>query len=105
MSWVYLLFAGLAEIAWSQSLKPTDGFTRLWPTLLSFVLIALAVYPLTLAMREIPVGTAYAIFTGIGAVGAVSLGVIIHGDPLTAGRILAVSLIVSGVICARIVSG
>lgn len=100
MAWGYLMLAGLIEIAWSQSIKPTENFTRPLPTLLCFTLGVAAVYPLTLAMRTIPVGTAYAVFTGIGAAGAITLGVIINHDPVTVGRLAALALIVAGVILA-----
>lgn len=102
MSWVLLLLAGLFEVAWAQSLKPTEGFTRLGPTLVCVVLGAGAVYLLALALRELPTGTGYAVFTGIGAIGAVSLGIALHGDPVTAGRLAAVALIVAGVVAARV---
>lgn len=102
MSWLLLLLAGGFEVAWAQSLKPTAGFTRLTPTLLSIALGAGAVYFLALALRELPIGTGYAVFTGIGAIGAVSLGIALHGDPVTAGRLAAVVLIVAGVVAARV---
>jgi quaternary ammonium compound-resistance protein SugE len=102
MAWLYLLLAGLLEIAWSQSIKPTDSFTRPGPTLLCFVLGSAAVYVLTYAMRDLPVGTAYAVFTGIGAVGAITLGVVLFDDPLTPGRLTALGLIVAGVVSARV---
>jgi quaternary ammonium compound-resistance protein SugE len=102
MSWLLLLFAGLLEVAWSQSLKPTEGFTRLGPTLLSCAIGAGGVYLLALALRELPTGTGYAVFTGIGTIGAVSLGIARHGDPVTAGRLAAVALIVAGVVAARL---
>ncbi|WP_214412301.1 DMT family transporter [Sphaerisporangium fuscum] len=102
MGWVVLVLAGLVEIAWSQSIKPTENFTRPWPTLLCFVLAAVSVYLLSLAMRTLPVGTAYAVFTGIGAIGAITLGIVIHKDPVTAGRMLALSLILGGIVLARI---
>jgi quaternary ammonium compound-resistance protein SugE len=104
MSWAYLVLAGLVEIAWSQSIKPTAGFTRPLPTLICFVLGAGAVYLLTFAMRDLPVGTAYAVFTGIGAIGAITLGVLLYDDPLSAGRILSLGLIVAGVISARVLN-
>lgn len=104
MAWGWLILAGLLEVAWSQSIKPTDNFTRPAPTVLCLALAAAAVYPLTLAMRTIPVGTAYAAFTGIGAVGAITLGVILHHDPLTTGRLVAVTLIIAGVVLARLVT-
>ncbi|MGI8780103.1 MAG: DMT family transporter [Solirubrobacteraceae bacterium] len=105
MSWAYLVAAGLVEIAWSQSIKPTDNFTRPLPTLVCFLLGTAAVYLLTFAMRGLPVGTAYAVFTGIGAVGAIALGIVLSGDPVSFGRLAALSLIVAGLVCARIVGG
>ncbi len=96
MSWLVLGLAGLVEIAWSQSIKPTEGFTRPLPHDGCAVVGALSVYLLPLAMRGLPVGTAYAVFTGIGAVGAIALGVLIHRDPLSVGRALALSMIVEG---------
>ncbi|WP_410642904.1 DMT family transporter [Amycolatopsis sp. lyj-346] len=104
MGWVTLVFAGLVEIAWSQSIKPTENFTRPWPTLLCFVLGAAAVYLLSRAMDTVPVGTAYAVFTGIGAIGAIVLGVVVTKDPLSAGRVAALALIVGGVVLARVTS-
>ncbi len=102
MNWLVLVAAGLVEVAWAQSIKPTENFTRLWPTVLCFVLAAGAVYLLSLAMRTLPVGTAYAVFTGIGAVGAIVLGVVLYRDPLTWGRVAALTLIVGGVVLARV---
>lgn len=102
MSWIYLLLAGAFEVAWAQSLKPTDGFTRPLPTLICFVLGVTGVYLLTLALRELPTGTGYAVFTGIGCIGAVSLGIVVHGDAITVWRLAAVTLIVAGVIAARV---
>lgn len=102
MSWINLILAGLVEVAWSQSIKPTQSFTRPLPTLLCFALAAGAVYLLSRSMNAIPVGTAYAVFTGIGAIGAISLGIVIHGDPVTPGRLAAVALIVGGIILARL---
>lgn len=102
MSWLLLALAGLVEIVWSQSIKPTDGFTRPLPTVVCVVIGALSVYLLSLAMRGLPVGTAYAVFTGIGAVGAIALGVLVHRDPLSAGRALALSMIVGGIVLARV---
>ncbi len=101
MAWLWVVLAGLAEVAWSQSIRPTEGFTRPLPTLVCFLLAALAVYPLTRAMRDLPVGTAYAVFTGIGAVGAISLGIVHAGDPVEPGRLVGVALIVAGVVLAR----
>ncbi|WP_280317664.1 DMT family transporter [Nocardia wallacei] len=102
MNWLVLGLAGLIEIAWSQSIKPTQGFSRPLPTLLCFLLAAAAVYLLSVAMQSLPVGTAYAVFTGIGAVGAIGLGIVVQKDPLSAGRALALALIVGGIVLARV---
>lgn len=102
MTWLTLVLAGLVEIAWSQSIKPTQNFTRPVPTLVCFVLGAGAVYLLSRAMRDLPVGTAYAVFTGIGALGAISLGVLVHKDPVSVGRFAALALIVGGIVLARV---
>ncbi|REE96449.1 DMT family transporter [Thermomonospora umbrina] len=102
MSWALLLLAGLVEVAWSQSIKPTENFTRPLPTLLCFVLAATAVWLLSKSMGTIPVGTAYAVFTGIGAVGAVTLGVALNDEPVNAGRIAALSLITGGIVLAKV---
>ncbi|WP_433682146.1 DMT family transporter [Nocardia sp. CA-119907] len=102
MNWIVLGVAGLVEIIWSQSIKPTENFTRLVPTVICFVLGAVAVYLLSRAMQTLPVGTAYAIFTGIGAAGAIGLGVVVNKDPLSAGRLLSLSLILGGIVLARV---
>lgn len=102
MNWLVLVSAGVVEIAWSQSIKPTRNFTQPLPTLICFVLAAVAVYLLSYAMQTLPVGTAYAIFTGIGAVGAITLGIVVQRDPLSAGRLLALSMIIGGIVLARV---
>jgi quaternary ammonium compound-resistance protein SugE len=102
--WAWLLVAGVAEVAWSQSIKPTAGFTRPIPTLLCLMLAVAAIYPLTRAMQGIPVGTAYTVFTGIGSAGAVGLGVLIYADPLEVSRLLGIALVVAGVIVLQRVS-
>ncbi|MET7338712.1 multidrug efflux SMR transporter [Nonomuraea sp. NPDC005650] len=102
MNWLVLLLAGLVEVAWSQSIKPTQNFTRPVPTLVSLVLMAAAVWLLSQAMNTLPVGTAYAVFTGIGAVGAITLGIAVSGDPVSPGRLAALALIVGGIVLARI---
>jgi quaternary ammonium compound-resistance protein SugE len=104
MNWLILGLAGLVEIAWAQSIKPTQNFTKPLPTLLCLALMAVAVWLLSYAMQTLPVGTAYAVFTGIGAVGAIALGVIVHKDPLSAGRMVALALIVGGIVLARVTS-
>ncbi|AQZ61654.1 Quaternary ammonium compound-resistance protein SugE [[Actinomadura] parvosata subsp. kistnae] len=102
MSWLTLLLAGLVEVAWSQSIKPTQNFTRPLPTLVSLALMAVAVWLLSRAMNTLPVGTAYAVFTGIGAVGAITLGIVVNDDPVSVGRMAALALIVGGIVLARI---
>jgi quaternary ammonium compound-resistance protein SugE len=102
MSWLTLLLAGLIEVAWSQSIRPTHNFTRPVPTLICLALMAAAVWLLSRAMNTLPVGTAYAVFTGIGAVGAITLGIVLDGDPVSAGRTAALALIVGGVVLARV---
>jgi quaternary ammonium compound-resistance protein SugE len=103
--WSWLAIAATVEIAWSQSIKPTEGFSRPLPTLLCFLLTLAVIYPLTRAVEGIPVGTAYAIFTGVGAVGAVALGVIVSGDSAGAGRLAALALVIAGVVMLRIAEG
>ncbi|MEV6110184.1 multidrug efflux SMR transporter [Streptomyces sp. NPDC051940] len=105
MAWLTLIAAGIVEVVWAQSIKPTNGFTRPLPTLVCFVLGAAAVYLLSRAMRDLPVGTAYAVFTGIGTVGAISLSVVVQHDPLSPGRIAALALIVGGLVLARLTAG
>ncbi|MEV4016627.1 multidrug efflux SMR transporter [Nonomuraea angiospora] len=102
MNWIVLLLAGLVEVAWSQSIKPTHNFTRPVPTLVCLVLMAAAVWLLSQAMNTLPVGTAYAVFTGIGAVGAITLGIALNDDPVSVGRMAALALIVGGIVLARV---
>jgi quaternary ammonium compound-resistance protein SugE len=102
MSWLMLLLAGLVEVVWSQTIKPTQNFTQPLPTLVCFVVGAGAVYLLSRAMQGLPVGTAYAVFTGIGAIGAISLGILVHKDPVSTGRFAALALIVGGIVLARV---
>lgn len=102
MNWALLVFAGVVEIAFSQSIKPTENFTKPLPTLLCFLLMTAAIYLLSRSMQTLPVGTAYAVFTGIGALGAITLGVLVHRDPVSAGRVAALSLILGGIVLARV---
>ncbi|MFB9905989.1 DMT family transporter [Allokutzneria oryzae] len=102
MSWFVLVLAGLVEVAWSQSIKPTQNFTKPVPTLICFVLMVAAVWLLSVAMNSVPTGTAYAVFTGIGAVGAITLGVVLDGDAVSPGRLAALALIVGGIVLAKL---
>lgn len=98
MAWVYLAVAGLFEIAWAIGLKYTDGFTRLVPSVLTVGAMILSVVLLGLALRELPVGTGYAVWTGIGAVGTAILGMVLFAEPATAMRLLSIGLIVGGIV-------
>ncbi|HOB66003.1 quaternary ammonium compound efflux SMR transporter SugE [Ottowia sp.] len=104
MSWIILFIAGLFEVAWAIGLKYTHGFTRLWPTVGTVAAMAVSVALLGLAMRDLPVGTAYAVWTGIGAVGTVVLGIVLFGDPASAARLVCVGLIVAGILGLKLTS-
>jgi quaternary ammonium compound-resistance protein SugE len=104
MTWVILFVAGLFEIGWAIGLKYTEGFTRFWPSVGTAVSMLLSVVLLGLAMRSLPVGTAYAVWTGIGAVGTVLLGIALFNEPATAARLLCVCLIVGGIIGLKMTS-
>ena len=104
MSWIILVIAGLLEIGWAIGLKYTQGFTRLWPTLGTVGAMVISVGLLGVAMRELPVGTAYAVWTGIGAVGTVILGIVLFGDPANAPRLVCVGLIVAGILGLKLTS-
>ena len=97
MAWVYLVVAGLFEIVWAIALKYADGFTKLWPSAIAIVGMILSVVLLELSLRALPVGTAYAVWTGIGTVGAAILGMILFQEPATAIRIGCIGLIVCGI--------
>ena len=97
MAWVYLVVAGLFEIVWAVALKYADGFTRFWPSALCIVGMIVSVVLLELSLRHLPVGTAYAVWTVIGTVGAAVLGMILFQEPATAVRIACIGLIVCGI--------
>ena len=98
MSWIILVIAGLFEIGWAIGLKYTQGFTRLWPTLGTVGAMVISVGLLGVAMRELPVGTAYAVWVGIGAFGAVVLGIVLFGEPATAARLGFLGLLVISIL-------
>ena len=98
MAWMILVVAGLLEVGWAVGLKYTEGFTRLWPTVGTVGAMVLSVGLLGLAMRTLPVGTAYAVWTGIGALGTVILGMVLFGEPATLARLLCVGLILAGIV-------
>ena len=97
MDWLLLLLAGLLEIGWAIGLKYSEGFTRFWPAVLTAVGIVASFLLLAVALRTIPVGTGYAVWTGIGAAGTALLGMVILGEPVSMARILCILLIVCGV--------
>ncbi len=98
MAWVYLLGAGLLEIVWAIGLKYTHGFTRLWPSTITISAMIVSMYLLALAATTLPIGTAYTIWVGIGAVGATILGIILFNEPVNAARLGCVALIIAGVV-------
>ncbi|MDH5275773.1 MAG: quaternary ammonium compound efflux SMR transporter SugE [Gammaproteobacteria bacterium] len=97
MAWTMLVIAGLLEIGWAVGLKYTDGFTRLLPSALTIIAMAGSMWLLALALRSIPIGTAYAVWTGIGAAGTALLGIILFAEPATALRLASIGLIVAGI--------
>lgn len=104
MAWLVLFVAGLFEVAWAVGLKYTEGFTRIGPTVFTGVSLAISMGLLGLALRTLPIGTAYAVWTGIGAVGTVILGIVLFREPVTALRLVFVGLIVVGILGLKFVS-
>jgi quaternary ammonium compound-resistance protein SugE len=104
MAWVYLFVAGLLEVAWAIGLKYTEGFSRIIPSVLTIAAMVGSVVLLGLALRSLPVGTGYAVWTGIGAVGTAILGIILFAEPATALRLGSIGLIVGGIIGLKLAS-
>jgi quaternary ammonium compound-resistance protein SugE len=104
MPWILLLFAAVFEIAWAVGLKSTEGFTRLWPTVGTVSALVVSVVLLGSAAKSLPIGTAYAVWTGIGAAGTVMMGMVFFGDPVNATRLACVSLILVGVVGLKVFS-
>lgn len=98
MAWAILVIAGLLEVCWAIGLKYTEGFTRLWPTVGTVLAMVLSIWLLGIAMKSLPVGTAYSVWVGVGAVGTVILGIILFGEPANAARVISVALIIAGII-------
>ena len=98
MEWAMLAVAGLFEVAWAVGLKYTDGFSRWWPSVGTALAMVVSVVLLAFAMRTLPVGTAYAVWTGIGAVGTALLGIALFGEPATFARLACIALIVAGIV-------
>ena len=105
MAWFYLLLAGLLEVGWAIGLKYTHGFTRLWPSVATVACMVVSFAFLSLALKTLPVGTAYAVWTGIGAVGTAVLGMVLLGESREAARIVCLMLIVAGIVGLKLVSG
>ena len=98
MSWLLLILAGLFEIGWAIGLKYTAGFTRLWPSIGTALAMIVSLALLGIAMKSLPVGTAYAVWVGVGAVGTVILGIVLFGEPANTLRLVSVALIIGGIV-------
>jgi len=103
VAWIYLLVAGLFEVVWAIGLKYTEGWTRLWPSVGTLAAMGVSFWCLSQSLKSIPIGTGYAIWTGIGAVGAAALGIVLFGDSASWPRLLCIGLIVSGVVGLKVV--
>lgn len=104
MAWVLLVVAGLLEVGWAIGLKYTQGFTRPWPSVFTLAAMVLSVVLLGIAMKSLPVGTSYAVWVGVGAVGTAILGMVLFGEPATAGRLVSLGLIVAGIVGLKLAS-
>ncbi|HEU6454083.1 MAG TPA: quaternary ammonium compound efflux SMR transporter SugE [Roseateles sp.] len=104
MAWTVLFIAGLLETGWAIGLKYTEGFTRLWPTVGTLVSMVASLWLLGIAMKSLPVGTAYGVWVGVGAVGTVVLGIALLGEPANPARLISVALIVAGIVGLKLSS-
>ena len=104
MAWLLLIIAGLLEVGWAIGLKYTEGFTRVWPSVFTLGAMVLSVVLLGVAMKSLPVGTSYAVWVGVGAVGTAILGMVLFGEPATAGRLASLGLIVAGIVGMKLAS-
>jgi quaternary ammonium compound-resistance protein SugE len=104
MAWVYLFVAGLFEVGWAIGLKYTEGFSRLGPSIWTVTAMTASIVLLALALKALPVGTAYAVWTGIGAVGTAALGIYLFGEQATAARLASIGLIVAGILGLKLVT-
>lgn len=105
MAWIILVVAGLFEVGWAIGLKYTEGFTRLWPTIWTALAIVASLWLLGIAMKSLPVGTAYSVWVGVGAVGTVVLGIVLLGEPANPARLISVALIIGGIIGLKFATG
>jgi quaternary ammonium compound-resistance protein SugE len=104
MAWVLLFIAGLLEVGWAIGLKYTQGFTRFWPSVFTLVAMVCSVVLLGIAMKSLPVGTSYAVWVGVGAVGTAILGIVLFGEPATAARLVSLGLILAGIVGLKLAS-
>lgn len=104
MAWLMLVVAGGLEVVWAVGLKYTQGFTRLWPSLVTVSAMIVSVWLLALAMKSLPVGTAYAVWTGIGVIGAVVFGILLFGESAAPARLACIALIVSGILGLKLIT-
>ncbi|MGC1295583.1 MAG: quaternary ammonium compound efflux SMR transporter SugE [Alloacidobacterium sp.] len=98
MNWAILVVAGIFEVGWAIGLKYTEGFSRLWPTVWTVFSMIISLGLLGIAMKTLPVGTAYSIWVGVGAIGTVILGIVLLGEPMSAARMISVALILAGIV-------
>jgi quaternary ammonium compound-resistance protein SugE len=104
MHWIYLLIAGVLEIGWAIGLKYTEGFTRLWPSLFTVITMLASIFFLAIAVQRIPIGTGYAVWTGIGAAGTAILGIVLFSESAVLARLIFIALILVGVIGLKVTS-
>lgn len=104
MAWIYLLVAGLFEVVWAVGLKYTEGWARLWPSVGTVVAMVVSFWCLSQALKAIPIGTGYAIWTGIGAIGVATVGIVLFGESASPARLACIALIIAGVVGLKAVS-
>ena len=104
MAWLILILAGIFETGWAIGLKYTHGFTRLWPSVWTVIAMIVSLWLLGIAMKSLPVGTAYSIWVGVGAVGTVILGIVLLGEPANVGRLMSIAFIIAGIISLKLTS-
>ena len=102
MCWIFLGLAGILEVVWALALKYSDGFSRLWPSVITILALVGSFWLLALAMRQLPVGTAYAVWTGIGAVGAALVGIVVLGESASLMRVAGIAFIVVGIVLLKL---
>ena len=102
MAWLILIIAGLFEVGWAIGLKFTEGFTRLWPSVLTVLAMVISLWLLGIAMKTLPVGTAYGVWVGVGVIGTVIMGIIVFDEPVNAVRVLSLALITAGIVGLKV---